>query len=310
MVPFIELGVGFNQDLDAFDNVVLNGVMMGLSPREARRRFDEVIEFAELEEFTEMKLKNYSSGMLVRLGFSLMTQVDADILLVDEVLAVGDAAFQQKCFDAFGRLHQEGRTIVLVTHDMVAVQSHCDRAILLESGQIVAEGHAAEVAHRYLELNFSQRRATVEAEDVSGAGEARMRFDTVAVVDEAGAPTPTLDSAQPLHLSASLEAEAEVRSPLFAFQVVNADGHPLFGITGVTLPDAGSVQAGQRIVVRAEFENRLAPGHYFIHAGVWQGAEMVTFRRNAADFVVVGSEPFLGYVNVDYSASAEIEDAR
>jgi ABC-type proline/glycine betaine transport system ATPase subunit len=310
MVPFIELGVGFNQDLDAFDNVVLNGVMMGLSPREARRRFDEVIEFAELEDFTEMKLKNYSSGMLVRLGFSLMTQVDADILLVDEVLAVGDAAFQQKCFDAFGRLHQEGRTIVLVTHDMVAVQSHCDRAILLDSGEIVAEGHAAEVAHRYLELNFSQRRGTVEAEDVSGVGGALMRFDDVAIVDEAGVPTPTVDSGQRLTVTASLAADGPVTSPVFAFQIVNADGHPLFGITGVTLPDAASVEAGQRVVVRAELENPLAPGHYFIHAGVWQGPEMVTFRRNATDFVVVGSEPFLGYVNVDYSATAEIEEQR
>ncbi len=110
VVPFIELGVGFNLELSAHDNVVLNGVMMGLTPREARRRFDEVIEFAELEEFSELKLKNYSSGMLVRLGFSLLTQVDADVLLIDEVLAVGDAAFQQKSFDAFSRLHREGRT--------------------------------------------------------------------------------------------------------------------------------------------------------------------------------------------------------
>src|ERR1039458_10425479 len=101
--PFIELGVGFNQDLAARDNVVLNGIMMGLSPREARRRVGEVIDFAELREFEELKLKNYSSGMHVRLAFSVAIQVDADVLLVDEVLAVGDAAFAQKCFDVFNR---------------------------------------------------------------------------------------------------------------------------------------------------------------------------------------------------------------
>src|SRR5205823_3874342 len=114
---FIELWVGFNPDLAAKDNVVMNGIMMGLSPREARARYDEVIDFAELREFEELKLKNYSSGMHVRLAFSVAIQVDADILLIDEVLAVGDAAFQQKCFDVFSRMRDEGRTIVFVTHD-------------------------------------------------------------------------------------------------------------------------------------------------------------------------------------------------
>ena len=135
MSTFIELGVGFNPDLAARDNVILNGIMLGLTPREARRRYDEVIEFAELREFEDLKLKNYSSGMHVRLAFSVMIQVDADVLLIDEVLAVGDAAFQQKCFDEFNRLRDEGRTIVLVTHDMASVQRFCHRAMLLERGR-------------------------------------------------------------------------------------------------------------------------------------------------------------------------------
>ena len=112
--------------------------MLGLSPREARERYDRVIEFAELEEFADLKLKNYSSGMHVRLAFSVMIQVDADVLLIDEVLAVGDAAFQQKCFDEFHRLRDEGRTILLVTHDMSAVRRFCHRAMLLERGRAVA----------------------------------------------------------------------------------------------------------------------------------------------------------------------------
>ncbi|HEY4609395.1 MAG TPA: ATP-binding cassette domain-containing protein, partial [Ilumatobacteraceae bacterium] len=115
---FIELGVGFNPDLPARDNVMINATMLGLSPREARRRFDTVIDFAELHDFVDLKLKNYSSGMLVRLAFALMIQVDASILLIDEVLAVGDASFQQKCFDEFARIRRDGRTVLLVTHDM------------------------------------------------------------------------------------------------------------------------------------------------------------------------------------------------
>ena len=123
LAPFIELGVGFNPELTARENVVLNGVMMGLTPKETRDRLDSVIEFAELEEFADLKLKNYSSGMQVRLAFSVMLEADADVLLIDEVLAVGDAAFQQKCADAFHGMKAQGKTIVLVTHEMAVSRS-------------------------------------------------------------------------------------------------------------------------------------------------------------------------------------------
>src|SRR3984893_7105586 len=131
--PFIELGVGFNGDLTARDNVMINAIMLGLSRKQARERFDSIIPFAELEEFLDMRLKNYSSGMTVRLAFSVAIQVDAEILLIDEVLAVGDASFQQKCFDEFHRLKGEGRTILFVTHSMDDVQRFCDRAMLLDN---------------------------------------------------------------------------------------------------------------------------------------------------------------------------------
>jgi ABC-type polysaccharide/polyol phosphate transport system ATPase subunit len=164
MSTFIELGVGFNPDLAAYDNVMLNATMLGLTRNEAKRRFDRIIEFAELEQFVDMKVKNYSSGMLVRLAFSVMIQVDADVLLIDEVLAVGDAAFQQKCFDEFGRIRRSGATVLLVTHDMGAVQRFCDRAVLLEHGRVAALGDVEEVAARYLELNFSGKARAQEAE--------------------------------------------------------------------------------------------------------------------------------------------------
>ena len=169
---FIELGVGFNPDLAAYDNVMINAAMLGLSGREAKRRYDRIIDFAELHEFTELKIKNYSSGMLVRLAFSVMIQVDADILLIDEVLAVGDAAFQQKCFDEFGRIRRSGATVVLVTHDMSAVRRFCDRAMLLEAGRMVEIGDPDRIGQRYLDLNFSE---SARAEHLRGPLRARAR---------------------------------------------------------------------------------------------------------------------------------------
>ena len=143
VAPFIELGVGFNANLTARENIVLNGVMMGLSKREARRRVDAVLDFAELREFVDLKLKNYSSGMMVRLAFSVMIQAEADILLIDEVLAVGDAAFAQKCADVFHNMRDAGRTIVLVSHDMRSIEAYCHRAMLLHDGEIVHMGDPA-----------------------------------------------------------------------------------------------------------------------------------------------------------------------
>src|SRR5215212_9604952 len=153
---FIELGVGFNPDLAARDNAMINAVMLGLSRREARERFDHIIEFAELEDFVDLKLKNYSSGMHVRLAFSVMIQVDANMHLVDEVLAVGDAAFQQKCFDVFNRLRDEGKTILFVTHDMDSVKRFCHRALLIERGDVRLIGDPARVGQHYLEMNFGR----------------------------------------------------------------------------------------------------------------------------------------------------------
>jgi ABC-type polysaccharide/polyol phosphate transport system ATPase subunit len=148
VAPFIELGAGMNEEMTAFDNVVISGVLMGLEPEVARARFDDVIAFAGLTEFTEMKLKNYSSGMRVRLGFSVMAQVDADILLVDEVLAVGDAEFRRRCLNRLHELRGVGTTIVLVTHAMEPMVEHCDRAILLEKGRVVLDGDPGEIAER------------------------------------------------------------------------------------------------------------------------------------------------------------------
>jgi ABC-type polysaccharide/polyol phosphate transport system ATPase subunit len=147
--PFIELGVGFNPDLNARDNVRINGALLGLTSKEIAARFDEIVGFAELERFVDQTLKNYSSGMQVRLAFAIAIQVPFDILLLDEVLAVGDQDFQAKCFATFGRFRAMGKTIVLVTHDLRAVSAHCDRALLLENGICAAEGPARDVVAQY-----------------------------------------------------------------------------------------------------------------------------------------------------------------
>ena len=155
LAPFIELGVGFNPELTARDNVVLGGVMMGVGRRAAERRLDAVLEFAELRDFVDLKLKNYSSGMMVRLAFAVMVEADADIMLIDEVLAVGDAAFAQKCLDVFRAKRRAGRTLVLVTHDMATVQEFCDRALLIHDGEVRYLGDPEETALRYYRLNFA-----------------------------------------------------------------------------------------------------------------------------------------------------------
>lgn len=153
--PFIELGVGFDPELTARDNVRINGTLLGLTRRELDERFDEIIAFAELERFVDQKLKNFSSGMQVRLAFSIAIRVPFDILLLDEVLAVGDASFQQKCFTAFTGLRASGKTIVLVSHDLTAIAQHSDRVLLMHGGRADMIGPADAVLARYAALDGS-----------------------------------------------------------------------------------------------------------------------------------------------------------
>jgi ABC-2 type transport system ATP-binding protein len=159
--PFIELGVGFNGDLTGRDNVNINATLLGLSKRELRQRFDDIVEFAELGRFIDQKLKNYSSGMQVRLAYSIAIQVEFDVLLLDEVLAVGDQAFQEKCLETFDRFREEGKTIVFVSHHLQAVGRVCDRVLLIEGGRPAAIGNADEVIRRY--SDEAQRGAPARA---------------------------------------------------------------------------------------------------------------------------------------------------
>jgi ABC-2 type transport system ATP-binding protein len=159
LTPFIELGVGFNPELTGRENVYLNGALLGFNRKEMDAMYEDIVSFAELERFMDQKLKNYSSGMQVRLAFSIAIRAETEILLIDEVLAVGDAAFQQKCYEYFDKLKENRKTIILVTHEMGAVRQFCDRAIFIADGEIKQIGSPDAISHTYERANFAQDKA-------------------------------------------------------------------------------------------------------------------------------------------------------
>jgi ABC-type polysaccharide/polyol phosphate transport system ATPase subunit len=308
LAPFIELGVGFNSELSARENIVLNGVMMGLTPQETRNRLDAVVEFAELEEFVDLKLKNYSSGMLVRLAFSLMLEVDADILLIDEVLAVGDASFQQKCADAFHEMKAAGKTIVLVTHDVEAVESYCDRAMLIKDGKIAHFGEPGEVGRQYLRLNFEHGGNPTPTGSIGEGDEVRVL--AAHLEDEAGETTDSVEHGQPLHLRLELEAVRDLEGIDVFFSVDDPDGVAVtkFGVTVGDLVDR-RLYAGQRIRVAADLGNPLSPGRYHFNCGInlaFSGDSLL-FVPNVVGFVVFGASHDFGMVEIPVETSATVE---
>ncbi len=308
LAPFIELGVGFNPDLTARDNVELNGVMMGLTRRDARARLGAVIEFAELEEFVDLKLKNYSSGMLVRLAFSVMIQSDAEILLIDEVLAVGDASFQQKCANVFHEIRDSDRTVVFVTHDMGAIEQYCHRAMLLHDGAVKAIGDSGEVARSYLRLNFEQ----APGGEVDMGGLADITLADVWLEDGEGKRIVNVEQGAQLRFGATMEAHRRVEGPSFGFAFTNADG---VEVTGFGLGLSGDVpdrlEPGQRVRLGGRIENRLAPGRYLVKCWIHREhnyANLVLHSPQVLDFVVFGdSTP--GVVSLDHEVKAQVEDA-
>lgn len=167
LVPFIELGVGFNPELTGRENVFLNGALLGFSKTMMEGLYDEIVEFAELHRFMDQKLKNYSSGMQVRLAFSIAIKAQGDILVLDEVLAVGDEAFQRKCYQYFAELKRNKKTVILVTHDMSSVQRFCNKAIMIEKGVIVETGSPAKVSQKYSELFIDKKDKGVKEKDGS-----------------------------------------------------------------------------------------------------------------------------------------------
>jgi ABC-type polysaccharide/polyol phosphate transport system ATPase subunit len=306
--PFIELGVGFNPDLTARENVVINGVMMGLSRREARRAFDEIIAFAELEEFVDMKLKNYSSGMAVRLGFATAIQVESDVLLIDEVLAVGDAAFQQKCFDEFHRLRRERRTIIFVTHDMGATERFCDRAMLLDHGTIVDINAPQVIARAYNEMNFG-RLATTMDDGSTRSGDQSVCEIVDAWVEHEGRRVVQVAQNEVIDLAMRVRFHDTVEEPSFGMTIRNEVRHTLFTTsTEWAQQPTGTFQNGDEVLFRVTLNTWFGPSLYTITPAVAQhgsGANALDMREDLTSLLVHTTRPSGSIAQIPHTMSVE-----
>jgi len=262
LTPFIELGVGFNPELTGRENIYMNGALLGFSVKEVDLIYDDVVNFAELEKFMDQKLKNYSSGMQVRLAFSIAIQSKSDILLFDEVLAVGDASFQQKCYETFETLKENGKTIVLVTHDMSAVQRFCERAIMIDDGMVVLEGNPSSIADRYLEDNFGGSLTKVKNKL---AKEHNYIVKNVHLTSN-GIETNILSLKDNISVSFSIEAEDDIKPYGIGFQIFTSDGTYVFG-TNTTNAGVERI-TGKLNTIKVDLSPTLLPGSYYITLAV------------------------------------------
>lgn len=310
LAPFIELGVGFNPELNAHENIVLNGVMMGLSRDVAESKIDNVLEFAELTEFAELKIKNFSSGMMVRLAFSTMLEAEVDTLLIDEVLAVGDAAFVQKCNDAFTEMRKAGKTVVLVTHDMESIESLCDRAMLLQDGRVTMIGDPAEVGREYLRLNFADAGEEHDSWVPTPMRAARMLGAWLE--DEDGSRTTSVPEDGMIRVLVEIEVREDIEEPLFTGLIATSDSVSTH-VGGWENPvefdgvEVDRLRAGDRITVVTEFDNVLTPGRYNGSFRLCRNNnvnEVAMQMIGAVDFVVYGSGTRPGVVSLDARQSA------
>ena len=310
VAPFIELGVGFNPELTSYENVVLNGVLMGLTRREAQRRLDAVLDFAELREFADLKLKNYSSRMMVRLAFSVMAQADADIMLIDEVLAVGDAAFAQKCMDVFREKRAAGRTLLLVTHDMATVQAFCDRAMVLHDSHVAYIGDPEEAALRYYRINFERpaqgEPGTVVTPDVN------VRLVDAWLENQAGEKVDNIEQERSFHFNVVMEARRDLEGAIFSFSFLNDRGAEIFGFYSTLESGDGEadvVPAGRRVKITGWVENRLLPGRYYVKSWILRNrtqGDLAMHALHLLDFYVYGTRQGSGNFIVDADIHARL----
>jgi ABC-type polysaccharide/polyol phosphate transport system ATPase subunit len=299
----IELGAGFHPEISGRENVFINGIMLGLTKREIQRRFDEIVEFAELTEFIDAPVKTYSSGMYMRLGFSVAIHVDPDVLLVDEVLAVGDEGFTHKCLDKFGEFKRRGKTILLVTHSLSLVERFCDEAIWLDGGRKRAEGDPKRVVGAYITdverqeeqfLAATDARAKEEAgpgatdagagsaiqdvtpeaaADMFQAGEGRwgsggVEIADVTLLDDHGQTTHVFHSGDPMTLRLSVNARRPVTDFVFGIGIFNAEGVCVYG-TNTHIEDHVGERLDGRADVRLDVESLdLVEGTYKLDVAV------------------------------------------
>ncbi|MBI5357967.1 ABC transporter ATP-binding protein [Candidatus Saccharibacteria bacterium] len=270
LTPFIELGVGFNPELTGRENVFLNGALLGFDRKQMEAMYDEIVEFAELEKFMDQKLKNYSSGMQVRLAFSIAIRAKTNILLIDEVLAVGDANFQRKCFEIFKKLKREGNTIVFVSHDVGAVKEYCDRAILLDKGKIVAEGDTDNVMGEYLKLNrISADKELKKINDrsqknIHGASDKGIKIEKVWVANKDNQDSLVFRPNETIIINVEATAHRAYKNPSIVLRCNNPSGPAVFSVNSHTKKIALDLKPSDKIRIKWEVENIFNDGIYHV----------------------------------------------
>jgi ABC-2 type transport system ATP-binding protein len=287
----LELGAGFHPELSGRENIFLNGSILGLSKKQLKHRFDEIVEFAGLEHFIDIPVKNYSSGMYVRLGFSVAINVDPDILLVDEVLAVGDADFQRKCLEKFAELRQAGKTIVIVTHAVATIRNMCDTAAWLEHGMLRRLGPAPEVSDQYLSEVYEEREPDGQYGTRWGSGEGRI--EKIELLDSSGEPVKRVRTGDTVVFRFHFDAKQPIDRPVFGMAVYALDG---VWLTGPNTREADfvpdQINGIGHVDLRVE-RLMLVPGTYDVTASLFNYAitEPYDFRHRAFRFDVEFGEP-------------------
>ena len=312
----LELGAGFHPELTGRENVYLNGAILGMSKKQIDARFDEMIAFAGIEPFIDTPVKNYSSGMYVRLGFSVAISVEPEILVVDEVLAVGDAEFQQKCTDKILELKRDGRTVIVVSHSMPAVRNLCDEVALLEHGKLIDVGTPVEIIDEYLVDVFSDKQFDADGGRRWGSGE--IRLEQFELLDDEGRPTDHVRTGDPVTLRFEYSAREPVARPLFGASIYTADG---VYVAGPNTRDAGIVfdSLSGRGCLDFRIERlALVPGAYDVTVAIHDdtGTHPFDFRdkvlrfnvelgtpRESWGIVSLGGEWVTGAVEVDTASS-------
>ena len=283
LVPFIELGVGFNPELTGRENVYLNGAMMGFSQKETDAMYDDIVAFAELDDFMDQKLKNYSSGMQVRLAFSVAVKAQADILVVDEVLAVGDADFQRKCYEYFRSLKRLKKTVVFVSHDMNAIRSFCDRVVLIEKNRLVVNGSADKVATKYSQL-FLDSDYMGEDNDSGGKrwGNEAVRISSVELKKRI-----VTDKDKLLEFTTELKGFKANDELMTGFVIRDGSGNAIHGMnTWVKKIELPTLKPGETCRVTWRCPNIYTDGRYYIEAYTYgKGNVVYDSWEDAVDFV-------------------------
>jgi ABC-2 type transport system ATP-binding protein len=298
----LELGAGFHPELSGRENVYLNGTILGLSRRDLDSRFDDIVGFAGLERFIDTPVKNYSSGMYVRLGFSVAINVDPDVLLVDEVLAVGDEAFQHKCAEKFAELRSAGKTIVVVSHSLPSLRSLCDSLVWLAHGRIEAQGPAGEVIDAYMGESLQATRA--DRGDGVRWGSGEVLIDSMELVDENGATTDRTKTGDAVTIRIHYDAKQRIERPIFGLAIHRVDG---VHVTGPNTREADVVPdaiEGPGYVDLFIPRILLLPGTYYVSATVCDYEILRTFdyRQRHLQFEVLPGAPhetFGGVTSVD-----------